>query len=305
MPAISLRNHAQRLRALSWRDMARYAWLVLLGMVTLKLLLPAGLRSSMRPLILLAPILPFIAKDLSHWPDARARLRAAIAARNSRGLATACLPPEIPGLVRVDAAMRQGCMHWLRRRPQPALPAGRVFTYLERGSYRTGIAIVLTATLFELPMLAVLLPLFVHDAHELLVLHVLFAFGSLSTLVWVLGDRWHVGRGCHVLTGAGLVLQVGARTTGTIPLGAIADCRRIDLTPDQWCRSNGIARNKTVPASPLDKPNVVLILKPGRLVRLHHMGIERTGPHCVFLYVDRPDDLLHALLARPGGARAA
>jgi len=295
MPAFSLRTHARHLRTLSWRDMAKAAWLLLLGMVALKLLLPAELKSSMRPLILAAPILPFIAKDLSHWPDALVRLRAAVAARNWKRIAGACLPPELIGLLRLDGAMRRGFLAWLLRRPSAPQPAGRVFGYLERGAYRTGIAIVLLATLFELPALAALLPLFVDDIHKLRVLHVVCALGSLSTLVWLLGDRWLIGRGCHVLNDDGLVLQVGARTSGTVPLDAIAGCHRIDLTPEQWCRSKGIARHKTLLASPLDKPNAVLILKSDSAVRLCHLGVARTGLECVFLYVDRPADLVHAL----------
>lgn len=288
----------QHLRQSSWRDMAGYAWLTLLGMIALKLILPAELRQGLRPLIVAAPVLPFIAKDLSHWPDALARLRAACAARDWGLAVRACWPPELLGLLRLDAAMRSGFMGWLRRRPQPALPAGEAFTYLERGSYRTGLAIVLLATLFELPLDAALLPLLppsLVDPQALRLLHALLLLGVLSTLVWVLGDRWHIGRGCHVLTDAGLALRIGARTAGTIPLDAIADCRRVDLAPADWCRRHGVARHKTVVVSPLDKPNAVLMLKLNSSVRLTHMGVERSGLECVFLYVDRPDRLFHAL----------
>ena len=287
-------RYAQHLRTLTWRDMAKRAWLILLGMIALKWMLPADLGSGMRPLILVAPILPFIAKDLSHWPDALDRLRAAIAGRAWARVLGAGWPPELIGLLRLDAAMRRGFVNWLRRRPQPALPAGQAFTYLERGSYRTGIAIALMATLFELPLDAALLPLLpptLVDPHKVGLLHALLAAGVLSTLVWVLGDRWHIGRGCHVLTADGLELRVGARTHGTIALDAIADCRRIDLTPDAWCRREGIACHKTLLASPLDKQNTVLILKANSRVRLTHIGVERTGLDCVFLYVDQPDRL--------------
>jgi len=295
MPATTLGHYAQHLRQLSWRDMFKYAWLTLLATIALKLLAPAGLRDSLRPLILVAPLLPFIAKDLAHWPDARRRLRAAMAARAWPRMLSACLPPELIGLLRLDAAMRHGFMAWLRRRPQSALPDGEAFTYLERGAYRSVIAMALLAALFELPLDAVLLPLFVKDEGELRLLHLLMASGSLSTLVWVLGDRWLVGRGCHVLGADGLLLRIGARTAGTIPLQAIADCRRMDGAPADWCREHGIARHKTLLASPLDKPNTVLILTTNSPVRLMHMGVARTGLDCVFLYVDRPGLLVDAL----------
>ena len=286
---------AQRLRTMRWTDMAKRAWLLLLGAIALKLAVPAGLEDGVRPLILIAPLLPFLAKDLSHWPDARARLRAAVAARAWRQALGACWPPELIGLLRMDAALRRGFVSWLRRRPQPALPPGQAFTYLERGAYRTGVAIALLATLFELPLDAAIAPLFVTDPDELLVLHTLLALGALSTLAWVLGDRWPVGRGCHVLTEDGLALRVGARTTGTIPLDAIAGACRIGVPAADWCRGRGIAQHKTLLASPLDKPNAILILKPDNAVRLVHMGMERSGLDCVFLYVDQPDRLFHAL----------
>jgi hypothetical protein len=165
---------AQCLRTRTWRDMAKHAWLILLGMLLLEWLLPADLGNGMRPLILVAPLLPFIAKDLSHWPDALPRLRAAITA----------------------------------------------------------------------------------DALE---------------------------------------LRVGARTGGTIPLEAIADCRRIDVEADSWCRREGIERHRTLSVSPLDKPNTALMLKPDSGVRLTHYGAERTGLACVFLYVDQPDRLIRAV----------
>ena len=289
---------AQCLRTRTWRDMAKHAWLILLGMLLLKWLLPADLANGMRPLILVTPLLPFIAKDLSHWPDALARLRAAIANRAWIKMLHACLPPELIGLLRLEAALRHGFIGWLKRRPQPALPPGQAFTYLERGAYRTGIAIALMAALFELPLDAALLPLLpptLVDPDKVHVLHALLASGKLPTLAWVLGDRWHIGRGCHVLTADALELRVGARMGGTIPLAAIVDCRRIDVEADSWCRREGVERHRTLSVSPLDKPNTALMLKPDSGVRLTHYGVERTGLACVFLYVDQPDRLIRAV----------
>lgn len=295
MPATTLYQYAQHLRQLSWRDMFKYAWLTLLGTIALKLAAPVGFKDSLRPVIVVAPLLPFIAKDLAHWPDAHRRLQAAVAARAWPRMFSACLPPELLGMLRLDTAMRHGFMGWLRRRPQPALPAGQAFSYLERGAYRSAIAIVLLAALVELPLDAAILPLFVKDEGKLRLLHLLMVTGSLSTLVWVLGDRWLLGRGCHVLDADGLQLRIGARTGGTIPLAAIADCRRMDEAPTDWCREHAIAPHKTLLASPLDKPNTVLILTTNSPVRLMHMGVARTGLDCVFLYVDRPHLLVHAL----------
>jgi hypothetical protein len=299
MPIASPAIYVRRLRQTSWIEVFQTAWLTLIGVILLKLMLPAALAHALRPLVLIAPMLVIVAKDLSHLPDAAQRLRSALAKRDWARMATACLPPELVGIARLDARMRRGCLEWLRRRPQPALPAGQALTYLERGSYRTAIAIALFSALFELPLHALILPLFIHDADKLRLIHALMLAGSLSTLVWVLGDRWLVGRGCHVLTADGLVLRVGARTEGTIPLEYIAACERMDGPAADWCRKRGIALHTTLAASPLplDKPNTVLILKPDSPVRLTHMGVERDGLSCVFLYLDRPESLVHALSA--------
>lgn len=282
---------AERLRRTPWLDVIRNAWLVLLGAIAFKAMLPAALGHALRPLLLAAPLLVLAAKDLSHLPDAIRRSRDLLRARAWRQLPAAWLPPELVGLLQLGAAQRRGCIHWLLRRPQPAVPAGQPLSYLKFGAYRTGVAILLWSLLVELPLNAAVLPLFVHDAAALRVIHVLMLLGSLSTLAWVLGDRWHVGAGSHVLTAEGLQLRVGARTHGSIPRAAITACERVDEPVHAWLRRRGIARRDATTVSPLDKPNTVLILKADSRVRLTHLGVERRGLACVFLYLDRPQDL--------------
>lgn len=292
MTNISWSLRAERLRRSAWLDAIRDAWLILMGGVVIRLLLPHALANSLRPLFLAAPLLPLVAKDLSHLPDALARTRVVLAARAWRKLPAAWLPPELVGLIRLDRDLRHGCLSWLRRRPQPHMPAGRTFSYLERGSYRTAFAIVLFSTFVELPLNAAILPLFMHDPAELHVIHLLMLAGSLSTLAWVLGDRWLVGGGQHVLTEEGLQVRIGARTHGTIPREAIASCERITEPMPDWLRRHGIDRRRAVLASPLDKPNIVLIFASSSRVRLTHLGVEREGLSCVFLYLDHPHELM-------------
>lgn len=295
MATHSLGLAQQRLRHATWADVLRTAWLVLLGGIFLKALLPAGLAQALRPATLAAPLLPLVAKDLAHLPDALARSRAVLAVRDWRALAVAWLPPELVGLLRLGRAQRQGFLHWLRRRPPAALPAGQAFTYLERGSYRTAIAIALFCALVELPLDAGIVALLPVDAGKRQLLHIAMLAGGLSALAWVLGDRWHVGSGCHVLGAGGLVVRIGARTEGTIPLPAIAACRRLDASPADWCRRHGIDVRRTVRASPFDRPNLVLVVDPAHPVALRHLGRERGDVACLFLYVDRPELLARAL----------
>jgi hypothetical protein len=259
-------------------------------------LLPAWLLHALKPLLLVAPLAMLAAKDLAHLPDALARTRAALAQGRWRSLPAAWLPPELVGLIRTDQALRRGFLHWLLRKPQPHLPAaGQTFGYLEQGAYRTGVAIALFCIFVEIPLDAAVVPLLVKDHDAAQMLHALMFVGGLSSLAWVLGDRRLVGAGRHVLDDDGLHVRIGARTEGTIPRSAIAACERVNEPVQAWCRRHGIAPVDTLVASPLDKPNTVLILHDDCPVRLTHWGVPREGLACVFLYVDRPDALAAAL----------
>jgi hypothetical protein len=299
MPA-SLSLRAERLRRTPWLDVIGTAWLVLVGGMFLRMVLPAQLAHGLRPLFLAAPLLVLVAKDLSHLPDALERSRDAMRRRAWGRLAAAWLPPELLGLARVDRALRRGFIGCLLRRPRPdAMPAGRAFTYLEHGSYRTACAFVLFSALVELPIDAAIVPLFIADEGKRMTIHLLMLASALSTLAYMLGDRRLLGDGRHLLTAQGLLLRIGARTDGVVPLEAIAACERIDEPAAKWLRRRGIGACDAVTASPspLDKPNTVLILKPGSCVQLTHLGVERTDVFCIFLYLDRPQELIHALRA--------
>jgi hypothetical protein len=289
--------HAERLRRTRWLDLIGHAWLILVGGMFLRLALPAQLAHALRPLCLAAPLMLVLAKDLSHLPDALARSRDLIRRRAWRQLPAAWLPPELLGLARIERALRRGFVAWLLRRPAPAQPAGQAFTYLERGSYRTACAIVLVTTLVELPLDAAIVPLLVTDEGKRMTIHLLMLGGALSSLIYMLGDRWLLGEGRHVLAEEGLHLRIGARTDGLLPLHAIAACQRIDEPSAQWLRRHGIAACDALTLSPLDKPNAVLILHPDSRVRLTHLGVERSDVFRIFLYLDHPDALVLALAA--------
>ena len=285
-----------RLRRTPWTTVIRNAWLTVMSLAIVLAVLPAWLRHALKPFLFAVPLAMFVAKDLVHFPDAVARTRTLLAAGRWRSLPAAWLPPELVGLIRTDRALRRGFLHWLLRKPQPDLPAaGQAFGYLEQGAYRTGVAIALFCIFVEIPLDAAVVPLLVNDPGMARMLHGLMFASCLSGLVWVLGDRRLVGAGRHVLDDEGLHLRIGARTAGTIPRAAIAACERVNEPVQAWCRRHGIAPIDTLVASPLDKPNTVLILNDDCPVRLTHWGVPREGLACVFLYVDRPDALAAAL----------
>lgn len=184
------------------------------------------------------------------------------------------------------------------RRPAPApLPDGIALTYLQRGAYGTAIGIAMVALLLELPIDFLLINLWIDDPHTRRLVHLAGGIGVAYSFAWVLGDRWHVAAGSHMLADGALHLRVGVRTEGSIPLSAIERCDAIDEEPQRWRRRHGIHQSDTLLVTPFDKPNCVLVIKPDADVTLLHWQVERRAPRYVLLYLDRPQ-----LLASQVGA---
>jgi hypothetical protein len=233
------------LRATTWRELAGLAIGALLLASIAKRLAPETVKPLLHHAGLALPLLLLMAKDIAHAPQAWQRLRSAHAARAPwHAHLTALLPPELPGLFKLDRLLWLGCLRRVQGKPLPVtLPEGVALTYLERGAYNTARAVVFVALLLELPTHALLLHLFIKDPDALLVIHMLGAIAVLYTLAWVLGDRWHIGAGRHVMTPEALHLRVGARVEGMLPLAAIARVEPVDLllASSAWCGAQGYA----------------------------------------------------------------
>jgi hypothetical protein len=278
------------LRATTWRELAGLAIGALLLASIAKKLAPETVKPLLHHAGLALPLLLLMAKDIAHAPQAWQRLRSAHAARAPwHAHLTALLPPELPGLFKLDRLLWLGCLRRVHGKPLPVtLPEGVALTYLERGAYNTARAVVFVALLLELPTHVLLLHLFIKDPDALLVIHVLGAVAVLYTLVWVLGDRWHIGAGRHVMTPETLHLCVGARVEGTLPLAAIARVEPVDLLLPTWRHRHGVARRDTLVVTPFDKPNCVLVLHQDAQVDILLHQVTTRLPQYVFLYLDRP-----------------
>lgn len=287
------------LRALSWTELGAYAFAVFSVGQLAVLMAPASIAPSLRHAGLVLALCLIVAKDIAHAPDAWRRLRAAIAERAPwQRIVGALLPPELVGMLKLDRLMWAGCLHRLQRRPQAALPDGVPLTYLNRGAYGTASAIAFVMVFIELPLDAMIVQLFVKDPSHLLVVHLLCAAAALYTLAWVLGDRWHIGAGRHVLTADALHLHVGVRASGVLPLDAIERMEPVDEALPAWRRKHGVARLDTLLVTPFDKPDCVLVLKPDAEVGILHWQVQKRMPKYVFLYLDRPELLAARLRAR-------
>jgi len=278
------------LRATTWREIAGVAIGALLLTSIIKALAPDSAKPLLHHAALALPLLLLMAKDIAHAPQAWQRLRSAHAARAPwHAHLTALLPPELSGLCKLDRLLWLGCLRRVQGNPLPVtLPEGVALTYLERGAYNTARAVVFVALLLELPTHALLLHLVIKDPDALLVIHVLGALAVLYTIVWVLGDRWHIGAGHHVMTAEALHLHVGVRVEGTLPLAAIARVEPVDLLLPTWRHRHGVARSETLVVTPFDKPNCVLVLHQDVQVDILLHQVTTRLPQYVFLYLDRP-----------------
>ena len=278
------------LRATTWRELAGLAIGALLLASIAKRLAPETVKPLLHHAGLALPLLLLMAKDIAHAPQAWQRLRSAHAARAPwHAHVMALLPPELPGLFKLDRLLWLGCLRRVQGQTPPVtLPEGVALTYLERGAYNTARAVVFVALLLELPTHALLLHLFIKDPDALLVIHVLGAIAVLYTLAWVLGDRWHIGEGHHVMTADSLHLRVGVRVEGTLPLAAIARVEPVDLLLPTWRHRHGVRRRDTLVVTPFDKPNCVLVLQQNAQVDILLHQVTTRLPQNVFLYLDRP-----------------
>lgn len=292
-------GYARQLNDTSWTTVLAYAWATFLTVAMLLLFIPEQWRGTVKALWLALPLLMLVAKDLAQIPDVAARLRALRQqGAGAFSMLAACLPPGLIGLARLDRELWRSFFCWLRRQPRPARPDGLKLSYLEQGAYSTAVAFGLFSVLVELPLDAALVPLFVDDPVKVRNIHIAVVLGSIYTLAWLLGDRWGVRDGYHVLTDTHLDLQVGARASACIALDAIEDAQPLREPVAQWRRTHPFRDREAVTITPFDKPNLVLRLRADAGCTITHHGLERTGVRYVFLYLDRPERLTAVLASR-------
>jgi hypothetical protein len=293
----TLRRYRDGLQTMPWMSLIGYGALILLYGVLASLFLPREWRPPFMRFLLLASSMLLVAKDIACLPLHVARIRAAwVRGDTWPRLLYAAIPPAFLAYLRLERAMWRGFFGWMLRRAQPARPAGLALGYLERGSYGTVICCLLVALLVEAPIDVMIASLMAKTPEQLRLLHIGFGIMAAYSLVWILGDRWHVsGRRQHVLTAASLELDIGARGNGSIPLDSIINCERITESCTAWCKRHRYPLHAARKVTPCDAPNVVVTLVPGCDVRLTLLQSERGGDGPIFLYLDRPEQLIAAV----------
>jgi hypothetical protein len=226
---------------------------------------------------------------LAGLPEGAGRARRARRAGRSwlSRLVVLLIPVELIGSMRLALVTAGACVAWLaRRRPAPR-PAGLRLEDRRKGFYDGLFALNVISLVVEFPLMMLVLS----GIHSHPGLHGVLHAIEIAAIVAVLGDRWLVLAGGHVLTDSHLDLCAGARARARIPLDAI---EAIDLAKD-WNRTHRARRADTGTVSVLDKPNVVITLHPAPGLAWTHFQVERPLPRHLFVYLDHPDALAPAV----------
>ncbi|KQV37119.1 hypothetical protein [Massilia sp. Root335] len=296
----TLKQYAARLDDTPWLTVSRYAWGAFSVIAIAALVAPAAWRPTVKMLGLAMPLLFFAAKDVAQLPRVLVLMRDLRWQRaGALRYVSACFPPALIGLARVDRELWRGFFGWVRRQPAAARPAGVKLSVDERSAYSTVVALGLLSTLVELPIDAAILPLLIADPVAVKTIHLAAVLSAAYGVVWLLGDRWLVRSGYHVLTDTHLDLQVGARAKALIPLTAIEDISLLRESMDEWRAKRSLGHADTVNVTPFDKPNIVLCLAPEAGCVITHHGLARNEARYIFLYLDHPGKLIAALAPMP------
>jgi hypothetical protein len=256
-----------------WRsgsaDAGNLAWTVLLVLVALRWLagLPDGARRA------------HVARSKGRWWPSR--------------LVLLLVPSEWIGVLRLLVVTAGGCLAWMfRRRPAPR-PVGRRLEDRRKGFYDTLFAMNVISLMTEVPVLLLILSSVAGRPAVHLAAHAL----EVLAIVGILGDRWLVRAGGHVLTSTHLDLRAGARASACIPLQAIAAIEVLGkkTRPAAWCREHDVHRADTGTVSVLDAPNIVITLHPGAQLTWSRFQAEHAMPRHLFLYLDDPSSLAPAV----------
>jgi hypothetical protein len=203
------------------------------------------------------------------------------------------VPTELVGVMRLLAMTLAAGVLWLLRRPVPRRPPGLLLEDRRKGFYNALFAMNVVGAITEIPLSFLILPGLVPEEGVRIAVHCLEVLLNLA----ILGDRWLVDAGGHILTGSRRLLCAGLRASADVPISEILE---IDVVPKSmslaaWSRSRGLDPWDAGVISVLDGPNVALQLVSGPLKTWTRLQAERPRPSCLFLYVDDPAALVRMI----------
>ncbi|HTD03855.1 hypothetical protein [Undibacterium sp.] len=277
------------------RYLSRFTWPQAAVLLLLVLVLRHKLAMwSQLPVGWMLVVAILSAKYAAEWPQTRKRFRDV--RRNGGGWGArlvALLPSVLPAAVKFEKSLWTGFFQCLLRRPPVRSPmAGKPLHYLG-GNYGLVLIFAILACVADMPMSSLIASSLVPDPARKFIIHASLLGITFFSMVWVIGDRWLVRAGNHVLGDRYLHLRIGSRFHADIPRESIVNAERVDVPERVWCLRNGRSAADIVTATPLDRANVVLTIDEESAPQLEYFKFIRKAPRYLMLYVDEPQILIN------------
>ncbi|MES2901312.1 MAG: hypothetical protein V4723_16390 [Pseudomonadota bacterium] len=298
---------SKRLQLHAW--LRETAWYDLLGiglvmMVVVSLATLGAERGSLRAGLRLLPLLALaflLLGKLAVVGYGGLRRRRAAAHLSWGEQLVALAPLGLLAWIRTDRANLRSCLAWILRRPHPAPAIGRTLSTQGKSIYGTVFAMVIFSTFVDLPLNVFIVTVMVKDPQIQLIVHAVCLVLAAYTLMWILGDRHALAGSAHVLGESALHLRVGNRLSADIDFTAIVRAEAISISAAVWRAQHSVWRSRTMRATPVDPPNLVLQLDMDAGVRLTKWQVEQPAAEYLFLYLDQPSVLVALIADRQKG----
>lgn len=297
MPSIRATGSLTRFREASWARVVQMGLGVLIIVSLAKIVFTDPNARMLLRIVAAASFFGTLA--LKYALELPGGLRRGVASRRAGATLGAWLaetqPEELRGWMRLHRAQWKAFLAWAFRRVRPASPPGQGIGYLRRSSYPTLVIMVLLGSCIEMPVLFLLVGA-QHLPHTtIMALHSAILGLTCASVAWVLGDRYLLGAGQHLVTANELIINLGARCVGRIPLCAIAGCRVLNRRGPCGDETDVSPAADLLVVSPFDRPNVEISLAESHVVVVTHLQRPRAGLRRLVLYVDDPSGFAAAL----------
>lgn len=292
----------RRLQTTPWSTIGGFVFLLLFFTAMTRLFLSEDTRAPIKAAMLLVVTTLAVLKYLSGLPGAGARWAAARRQGRAWPLRLLALQPaEIFGMQQHVWQLVRGAARWVTRRAPAAPPTGTPIPYLRRSAYGGMAAVMAIGLLIDIPAGYMIMKASGMSPQKLAVMHEALTVLTCWLLVLGVGDRYWLRAGVHALDGRFLRLRLGARFVADIPVDQVLEAAEIQRArPVQGRRQ----RPEGLAITPLEQPNVRLILAPGALDRALYYGAAPKDTRVLRLRVDDPAAFL-TLLAEARGSPGA
>lgn len=283
-----MRRFVFALQTRTWRQhiglVLGASWVFLVALVLVR---DADVRHQLKFVLLGFIVFAFAAKELVDAPVNWGRARAVYRERRNFWLAIwVAIPEEIRGWGRTFLALQIAFLRkaFGRASKIEERPAG--FTYLQRSGYTSLMPILVISSMVDIPLAHLAIGYSNLPESTQLGVHVFIVLVHVLAFSTLIGDRFLIGPGQHEITSTDLLISLGARANGTIPLDAISSATKLTgpLKPKS-------VSAKDVVISPCCNPNVALALREGGC-ELNVLGSNLRDVRSIYLYVDRPEEFI-------------